>query len=395
MPEWMKMGDDIGPESIFHVCDPAVGMKGVVVVDTTIFGRASGGTRMLPDITTEEISWLARAMTHKFATLDVQQGGAKAGIWADPSIQGASREAILRAFGKAVRPLLAEGMIRLGADMGTDAKDVAMIREGAGLPPSTSTSLQQEADEDPIGDQATAYGVVVAAKSACEFAGIELKGATVATVAIEGFGKVGGCAARFMSDEGAKVVAISTINGMAYNENGLDVGKLLDARRKHGDRAIQDYEDAQHIEKEAIYFLPVDVLIPGARCHVITQSNVGRVQDKVISRLANVPVTDEAVEILFQRGIHFVPDFMSNLGWFVPWFINTIGGTTEDVFKGLRELIGPLTHDILADSRKEGTSPRSLAVKRNKEKVLRLRATKEPPVSTDEFVNSYRQRLKI
>jgi len=190
-------------------------------------------------------------------------------------------------------------------------------------------------------------------------------------------------------------VAISTINGMVYNENGLDVGKLLDARRKHGDMAIQDYEDAQHIEKEAIYFLPVDVLIPGARCHVIDKSNVSRIQAKVISSLANVPVTDEAVEILFQRGIHFVPDFISNLGWFVPWFINTIGGTTEDVFRGLRELTGPLTHDILTDSHKEGTSPRSLAVSRNKEKVLRLRATKEPPVSTDEFIKTYRQRLKI
>ncbi len=392
MPEWMKMGDEIGPESIFHVYDPAVGLKGVVVVDTTAFGRASGGTRMLPDITTEEISWLARAMTHKFATLDVQSGGAKAGIWADPSIQGAPREAILRAFGKAVRPLLAEGMVRLGADMGTDAKDVAIIREGAGLPPSTSTGLQQEAGEDPIGDQATAYGVVVAAKSACEFAGIELKGATVA---IEGFGKVGGSVARFMDEEGAKVVAISTINGMAFNENGLDIGKLLDTRRKLGDRTIQEYEDAQHIEKEAIYFLPVDILIPGARCHVINKNNVSRVQAKVISSIANVPITDEAVEILFQRGIHFVPDFICNLGWFVPWFVSGIGGTTEDVFKGLRGLIGSLTYDILADSRKEGTSPRSLAVKRNKEKVLRLRAGKEAPISADEFIKIYKQRLKI
>jgi glutamate dehydrogenase (NAD(P)+) len=392
MPEWMKMCDEIGPESVFHVSDPAVGMKGVVVIDATVFGRASGGTRMLPDITTEEISWLARAMTHKFATLDVQQGGAKAGIWADPGIKGEQRDAILRAFGKAVRPLLAEGLIRLGADMGTDAKDVAMIREGAGLPPSRSTALQQEAGEDPIGDQATAYGVVVAAKSACEFAGMELKGATVA---IEGFGKVGGCVARFVDEEGAKVVAISTIDGMAYNENGLDVGKLLDARRKLGDRAIQEYEDAKHIEKEAIYFLPVDVLIPGARCHVIDQNNVGRVQAKVISSIANVPITDEAADILFQRGIHFVPDFISNLGWFVPWFVNIIGGTTDDVFKGLRGLMGSLASNILTDSHKEGTSPRSLAVRRNKEKVLRLRAAKEPPVSTEDFFNSYRQRLKI
>ena len=59
MPEWMKIADGLGPEKIVHIYDPAVGMK-AVVVDTTSLGGSAGGTRMLPDITTEEISWLAR-----------------------------------------------------------------------------------------------------------------------------------------------------------------------------------------------------------------------------------------------------------------------------------------------------------------------------------------------
>jgi len=95
----MKIADGLGPEKIVHVYDPAVGMKALVVVDTTSLGGSAGRTRMLPDITTEEISWLARAMTHKFAILDIPIGGAKAGIWADPSIHGTPRQAILRAFG--------------------------------------------------------------------------------------------------------------------------------------------------------------------------------------------------------------------------------------------------------------------------------------------------------
>lgn len=86
MSEWMKALDELGPEKILHVYDANAGMKGVVVVDTSHFDRASGGTRMLPDITTQEISWLARAMTHKFSILDIPIGGAKAGIWADPSL---------------------------------------------------------------------------------------------------------------------------------------------------------------------------------------------------------------------------------------------------------------------------------------------------------------------
>ncbi len=392
MPEWMEMCDEIGPECILHVSDRTVGMKGVVVIDTTVFGRASGGTRMLPDITTEEIAWLARAMTHKYATLDAQLGGAKGGIWFDPTIRGEQRDAVLRAYGNAVKPLLASGVVRLGADMGTNARDTELIREGAGLPPSRGSALPQEEGEDPIGDQATAYGVVVAAKAACEFAGMDLKGARVA---IEGFGKVGGCAARLFLDEGANVVAVSTIRGTVYDEKGLDVVKLMDARRQRGDEGVDEYPEAEHMDSEAIYTLPVDVLVPGARPHVINEDNVHQVRASVISSLANVPVSDGAVETLFQRGIHFVPDFISNMGWFVPWLVSAVGGTTQDVFKGVSELMTPLARIILADSHKEGISPRALAVMRNKEKILRSRTEKQAPVPLDQFVQMYRERLKI
>ncbi len=92
MPAWMKMTDQLGPEKIMHVYDPVTGMKGVVVVDTMSLAGAAGGTRMLPDITTEEIFWLARAMSHKFAILDFPIGGAKAGIWAEPDIHGPARK---------------------------------------------------------------------------------------------------------------------------------------------------------------------------------------------------------------------------------------------------------------------------------------------------------------
>jgi len=150
MLELMKRADEIGPERIFHVYDPAVGMKAVVVVDTTAFGRAAGGTRMLPDITTEEIASLARAMTYKCTILDIPIGGAKAGICADPSIRGAQREAILRAFGNAVKPLLTAG-VGLGADMGTDDEDVATIYAGAlASPPEPLAWRSKKKTENPL-----------------------------------------------------------------------------------------------------------------------------------------------------------------------------------------------------------------------------------------------------
>jgi len=391
MSELLKTVDEIGPERIFHVYDPAVGMKAVVVVDTTVFGRAGGGTRMLPDITTEEIIWLARAMTYKYAILDLPTGGAKAGIWADPSLRGAPREAIFRAFGKALRPLFEAG-IGIGADLGTYSEDFAIMREGAGLPSRAWGLSGVEKDGEPVANHVTGYGVVAAAKAACEFAAIELNGATVA---IEGFGKVGGGVARYMAEEGAKVVAISTIYGTAYNKDGLDIKKLLDARKKSGDRAVVEYEDAQHIDSGAIYFLPVDILVPGARPYVIDKNNVNRVQAKVISSGANIPVTDEAIEVLFQRGIYFIPDFISNAGAVMSGPVAQVGGTLDDVFRVLTEVLGQLTRDILTDARKEGINPRSLAVRRCQEKVLKVRTEKEAALSEDERLRLYRQRFKI
>lgn len=391
MFEWRDITDELGPERVVHVYDPITGMKGVVVVDTTSLGGAAGGIRMLPDITSEEIFWLARAMTHKFAILDMPIGGAKAGLWADPNMHGAQREAFMKAFGKAVKGLITEG-ITLGPDMGTNAKDVATIYEGAGIPSRYSGLALQEKDGEPLEDHATGYGVVVAAKAACEFAGMEIR---EATVAIEGFGKVGGGVARYMNEAGAKVVAISNIYGTAYNREGLDIKKLLVTRKKSGDKAVQEYRDAQHIDKKDIYFLPVDILVPGARPYVINKSNANKVKAKIISSIANIPITDEAEEILFKRGIYSVPDFISNAGGVVLGIVDVLGGTADDVFKALRALLGPLTKEILSEARKTKVNPRSLAVMRTKEKVLRARSGKEEIPPFEELLKIARQRLKI
>lgn len=391
MLEWPKITDELGPEKIIHVYDSLTGMKGMVVVDTTSLGGTAGGTRMLPDITSEEIFWLARVMTYKFAILDMPIGGAKAGVWADPSISGTSRETIMKAFGNGVKSLIAEGLT-LGPDMGTDAKDVATIYEGAGVPSRYSGLALQEKDGEPLEDHATGYGVVVAAKAACEFAGIDLK---CATVAIEGFGKVGGGVARYMTEAGAKVVAISNIHGTTYDKEGLDIKKLLATRKKSGDKAVQEYKDAQHIDKRDIYFLPVDVLVPGARPRVIDKNNANCVQAKIISSIANIPITDEAEEMLFQRGTYSVPDFISNAGGVVLGIVDVLGGTADDVFNALRELLDPLTRDILADARKQGVNPRSLAVKRAREKVLKTKTGQEAIPPFDELLKIARQRLKM
>ncbi len=389
MPEWMSMTNELGPEKIVHVYDVETGMKGVVVVDCTALGMtAAGGIRMLPDITTREIFQLARAMTYKFGTLGVPIGGAKSGIWADPAIRGEERKNIMRAFGRALKALIPGGLA-FGADIGTEAEDLDFIFEGAELPTQGTGLMAEKKDGEPIENFVTGYGVVVAAEAACEFAGIDMKGATVA---IEGFGKVGGGVARYITEAGGRVVAISTIDGMIFNEKGLDVEKLLELRKGSGDEAIRAYEGAEHLDKDKLFTLPVDVLIPGARPHVIDEKNVESVQAKVISSIANIPITDEAEERLCEKGVLVVPDFVSNAGGTVLGIVDFLGGTSQHAFDACKELIGSNTRTILADAKQEGIVPRYLAMRRVEEKVVAARKG-EPAGSLDDTIGAFKKQL--
>src|SRR4030042_4725866 len=122
--------DDIGPHPIYPFYEPRSAMRAVLVVDHTQFRNAAGGVRMLPDISLGEMTLLARAMSYKFAWLDLNAAGAKAGIWFDAA--GQDREAVLRAFGHAAAPLLESGAYMCGADWGTSFEDIEAIRAAAG-----------------------------------------------------------------------------------------------------------------------------------------------------------------------------------------------------------------------------------------------------------------------
>jgi glutamate dehydrogenase (NAD(P)+) len=281
--------------------------------------------------------------------------------------------------------------LAFGADIGTEAEDLDFVFEGAELPSQGTGLMAEKKDGEPIENHVTGYGVVVAAQAACAFAGIDMKGASVA---IEGFGKVGGGVARYITEAGAKVVAISTIDGMILNDGGLDVDLLLEKRAKMGDKAVKEFEKAEHFDKEKIFSLPVDILIPGARPYVIDEKNVNQVKAKVISSIANIPITDEAQETLLQKGVLIVPDFVSNAGGTVLGIVDFLGGTSRHAFDACKELIGSNTRTILADARKEGIDPRRLATRRVEEKVAAARRGEES-ASINDAINQMKERLGL
>jgi glutamate dehydrogenase (NAD(P)+) len=314
--------DDIGPERIFHYYEPASRLRAVVVIDTARFGLSAGGVRMAADLTLEEMVRLARAMSYKFAMLDLPCGGAKAGIWLDPS--DPARLQVLAAFFAAIRPLTETRAYIPGADMGTSATDFAALH-GGGTP-----SLGEQAFEGmPLEDQLTGYGVVAAARSACEHLGWPLRGARVA---IEGFGKVGAGAAKYFARDGAQVVAVSTVHGTLYDPSGLAVERLLALRVQHGDAALDAYAGGQRLPRAALLTLPVDILVPGARPDAIHAGNVEAIAARLIVPAANIPYAAGTVARLQARGIVPIADFVANAGAVLGGLVGMQGGTAQDAF---------------------------------------------------------------
>ena len=108
-------------------------VPGFVVFDLPGVPVSAGGTRMAPDVSVAEVALLARAMTYKFAALDAQMGGAKAGVRGDPADR-AGKTALMARFCAEIAPLSDTRRLLTGPDMGTAEEDFAPLRKRRAAP---------------------------------------------------------------------------------------------------------------------------------------------------------------------------------------------------------------------------------------------------------------------
>ena len=353
-----QYSDDIGPEKILYVYDPKTKLKGILVVDNTARGPAIGGVRMAPDVSTEEVFRLARAMTFKNAAADIPHGGGKGGIIADP--QTKNKYELVRSFARGIKPV---ADYIPGPDMGTDERCMGIVHKEIGR----AIGLPREFGGIPLDEMgSTGYGVAISTEVACEYVLLDL---SKATVAVEGFGAVGKAAVKFLREKGAKIVAVSDSKGTVYKPDGLNYEKLLEIKQTTG--AVKNYKGGRIIENEELFELPVDILIPGARPDVITEENVRDIKAALVVEAANIPATREAEKILHDRGILVVPDFIANAGGVITAAVEYTGGTENEVFDVIKEKTVKNTRQVLDMATSQKVSPRVAAEKMAKERVLK------------------------
>jgi glutamate dehydrogenase (NAD(P)+) len=382
--------DQIGPEAIVMVADPESGLQGVLVVDSTLLGPAGGGIRMLPDISVAEVAALARAMTYKYGIIGLPRGGSKAGIVGDPAMPPQQRSRYMKAFGRALSPYLKSRTALVGPDMGVGVDDLIEIYAAAGADYPRSGLYAKEIDGLSLEFHITGHGVYVAARTAFEIAGRSFEGASVA---VEGFGHVGVGVSTYAVKNGAKLVAVSTLAGAVYDAQGIDLRRLLELRKTHGDACVVAYPKGRQIRNTDIYYLPVDLLVPGARPYVITEANVARVQAGIISSGSNIPITDGAERALFEHGIISVPDFVANAGGIISSWVDYLGGNVAQSFLANERLIGATTRQVLSEALAQRINPREVAAGMVARRIAEARG--KPAKSWEEIQGEIRARLAV
>jgi glutamate dehydrogenase (NAD(P)+) len=340
---------DAPPARVIEIADPDTGLDAVVVIDHDVFPVSAGGTRMVSDVTIEEVARLARAMTWKFGVTRVPYAGAKAGI----RFAGGDRKRVLAAYLERVADL--RDFFLTGPDMGTNPEDFLPL-----VPDGTTPMWARSHDGMGMDDLAVGHGI----KGACEVVlarlGRPLAGASVA---IEGFGKVGAGTARALSRAGARVVAVSTVRGALVEPGGLDVGELLSLRDAYGDDLVEHATLAPR-RREALFDVECDVLVPGARPDAVRLDNVESLRCLVIVPTANIPYGEGAAEALHARRILALPDFVTNAGGVHLYEAPPCkDGDPAACLAAIEQLIGETTERVLDAAEADGVTPTEAALR--------------------------------
>jgi glutamate dehydrogenase (NAD(P)+) len=343
---------------LIELHDAPSGLDAFVVIDHELFPASAGGTRMLPDIDVREVTRLARAMTWKFAACRVPYAGAKAGI----RFAGGDRAAVLAAYKQALEPY--RDVFLAGPDMGTFAAD--FLDEEAGPLPLWA-KIHEGLGMD---DLATGHGVKAAAEAALGHLGRPLDGAAVA---IEGFGKVGAGTAHACAQAGARVVGVSTVDGLLADPNGLDVEELLALRERHGDRFVTHGPRAV-LAREALFELECDVLVPGARPESITTHVADRVRCAVVAPGANIPYGRGAADLLHRRGILAVPDFLSSSGAVYLFDVVSPDAEAEAALAVIETAVRKAVAEAFATSDECGITPSAAALRGARNQLAQMTA---------------------
>ena len=332
--------------------------RGYRVQYSTTRGPSKGGVRFHPDIDMNETIALAMLMTWKCALTNLPYGGAKGGIAVDAgTLSLTENERLTRRYTSEILPIIGPERDIPAPDVGTDERNMAWMMDTYSV--NAGFSVPGVVTGKPIvlggslgRTSATGDGVAIAAREALRVKGIDPQGATVA---IQGFGKVGYWGAIACEQMGMKVIAVSDVHGGVKGFKSID--ELWNHYKAQGNINVPGSEK---ITNDELLHLKVDVLIPAALSDAITEKSAPGIQAKIVVEGANAPTTPGGDAIMKEKGILVVPDILANAGGVIVSYFEWVQDkqnffwTAEEVKEQLNAILMKSVREVeaMADSKK-------------------------------------------
>ena len=296
-------------------------------------GPTKGGIRYAPDVNLGEVTALAILMSWKSAIVGLPYGGAKGGVAIDPNpLTRAEKQRVTRRYTAELIPIIGVNKDIPAPDLGTDEQTMAWIMDTysnfvgyatpgivTGKPVSLGGSVTRK--------ESTGRGAVAVGVAAMEKIGKKIQNSTVA---IQGFGNVGRYAALAAYEMGAKVIAVSDIDGSIINLKGINIPELF--KYTAHNLSVKGFPGADQLD-ESVLEVDCDILIPAAIGGVITSSNAQKIKAKVLIEGANSPTTVNADKILRDNNVLIVPDILANAGGITASYFEWVQNTQNYLWK--------------------------------------------------------------
>ncbi len=306
-------------------------------------GPAKGGIRFAPDVSLDEVRALAAWMTWKCAVVNIPFGGGKGGVICEPHLMSEGElERITRRYTAEICEFIGPERDVPAPDVNTNEQTMAWIMDTYSMHKRHTVTAVVTGKPLALGGslgrpEATGRGCMIVTMQALKRFGLAPYNTRVI---IQGFGNVGGMAARLMAEKGFKVIGIVEYDGAVFNEKGLDIPKLMAHRRETG--SVREFAEGEDVDKDEALLRECEVLIPAARENVITSANAGKIKAKILCEGANGPTTFAADSILSENKVFVIPDILANAG-----------GVTVSYFEWVQDRQGYFWNEKMVNERLE------------------------------------------
>ncbi len=345
--------------------------EGYRVQHSSTRGPCKGGIRYHQDVNIDEVKALAAWMSLKCAVVNIPYGGSKGAIKVNPKeLSQRELERLTRRYTAMILPLIGPEKDIPAPDVNTNAQIMAWMMDTYSMfvgyaVPGVVTGKPLAIGGSLGRPEATGRGVSIIAQAMLNRLGLPVSGARVV---VQGMGNVGSVTAKLLQESGCKIIAVSDVSGGLYNENGLDIHRIMEYQNG-GKQLLIDYEDlnVRHISNEELLLKDCDVLIPAALENQINARIAEKIRAGVIVEAANGPTSIEADKILETRGIKVVPDILANAGGVVvsyfEWVqnIQSLMWDENEINKDLKKIMIRAFDEVCKRAEEKDTSLRLAA----------------------------------